>query len=191
MSEFIGVIIGDGNLWGAHYEIVVTGDVKKDQSYFEFLANIIKEKFDYSPVIRFRGGGLRLVIRSKKIFGFLEKFFPDGKTAETVRIPDGVRLKSVLRGIFDTDGTIFFSSKPGVEQYPTIEITTISPILAKQIKKCLAKLGFRPRIRCFKEIHDTFKVSLHGKKQIIRWLKTIGSSNENKLAKLKLTSQAA
>ncbi|OIO25511.1 hypothetical protein AUJ14_04060 [Candidatus Micrarchaeota archaeon CG1_02_55_22] len=109
ISEFIGVIIGDGNIWAKKYEIMVAGDKSKDRAYFEYLSGIVIRNFGYTPHIRYRTGGLYLVIRSKNIFTFMSQYFPTGKRAINVFIPEGLSNKTVLRGVFDTDGSIFFS----------------------------------------------------------------------------------
>ena len=188
ISELVGAIIGDGNIWAKKYEIVITGDKTKDSSYFEYLTGLIKRNFGYSPHIRYREGALRLVVRSKQIFEALSCFFPNGKTAKTVKIPENVDDYAVLRGIFDTDGSIFFSKKPGICEYPAIEITTISKTLAGQLLELLQKLEFRPTIRSSKEINETFKIALNGRRQTEMWLERIGSSNKTKLEKLLLVN---
>ena len=71
LSELVGAIIGDGNIWRKKYEIVITGDKENDAGYFEFLSEVIEQNFGYKPRIKYRSGALRLVIRSKKIFTFL------------------------------------------------------------------------------------------------------------------------
>jgi|GEM_PF-2872770 len=184
LSELVGAVIGDGNIWARKYEIVISGHVIKDAQYFEFLAGIVKEFFDYSPRIFYRSGALRLVIRSKRVFSFFKRFFPKGKTAKTVSIPRSFKNKAVLKEIFDTDGSIFFSRKPGVIAYPTIEISTISKKLASQVVRLLKVLKFNPRIRTAMQKNEIFKIALHGKRQVSRWLDLIGSSNPTKLEKL-------
>ena len=188
-AELVGAIIGDGNMWKPKYEIVITGDKEKEREYFRFLSDIIYEEFGYTATIKYLRGGLRLKVRSKRIFNILEAHFPLGKRAETAFIPKGIPITPALRGIFDTDGTIFFSKKPGVEKYPTIEITTISRVLALQIFQALQLMDFRVKIRSFKENHMTYKISLNGKKQVAKWLEKIGSSNQTKLSKLIIASK--
>jgi len=183
-SEFIGALLGDGNIWAKKYELVITGDRIKDKDYFEYLSRLVEANFDYKPHIRFRSGGLRLVIRSKSIFSSIKRHLPNGKRALSVEIPAGLDEKAVLRGIFDTDGSIFFSRKPGVDKYPCIEISTISCKLAEQLVELLSELGFRPRIRTDLRIHRVYIIALNGKNQARKWLADIGSSNPTKLARL-------
>jgi hypothetical protein len=84
----------------------------------------------------------------------------------------------------DTDGTIFVSKKPGVDKYPTIEVTTTSKNLAMQLRSVLLKKDFRvANIResiSKSSINKAYRVPLYGKQNVIMWLKEIGFSNSYK-----------
>ena len=89
----------------------------------------------------------------------------------------------------DTDGTVFVSRKPGIERYPTMEITTNSLNLANQIRAILLEQNFRVgNIRKstskFSK-NPTYRVPLYGKENIRKWLREIGFSNTYKLERAK------
>lgn len=94
-------------------------------------------------------------------------------------------LKYTLRGIVDTDGSIFVSDKRGSPQYPSLEITTSSYILAVQLRTVLLERGFRVaniwRYKSKNSRKTTFKVPLNGKENIRKWVKEIGFSNPYKM----------
>lgn len=98
-------------------------------------------------------------------------------------------LRCVIRGIVDTDGSIFVAKKPGVDRYPSIEITTSSQKLALQLRGILIGMGFNvANIWHYKSKKGkliTYKVPLNGKKNIKKWLKEIGFSNSYKLNRAK------
>ncbi len=85
----------------------------------------------------------------------------------------------------DTDGTIFVSKKPGIDKYPTMEITTTSKNLANQLRKILLKREFRvgniraSTSKLSKRI--AYRVPLYGKNNVKKWLNEIGFSNKYKL----------
>ena len=89
--------------------------------------------------------------------------------------------KHTIRGIMDTDGTVFVSKKLWVEKYPTMEITTTSPTLAKQLRKILLQQGFKVgNIRASLSklsVRIAYQVPLYGKENIRKWLDKIGFSN--------------
>jgi DNA-binding transcriptional regulator WhiA len=81
------------------------------------------------------------IINFKKSFGL-----PLGKKFN-IKIPENFLTndklkKSILRGIFDTDGGIYLEKKNG-KLYPRIYITTISLNLSEQLLNLFNELGFR------------------------------------------------
>jgi hypothetical protein len=94
--------------------------------------------------------------------------------------------KHTIKGIADTDGSVFVSKKPGIEKYPCIEITTTSPNLAHQLKTLLNEKGFRAVLRLEKRIKinpnalHSYKISLYGKNNLKKWVEEIGFSNPYK-----------
>ncbi len=102
-------------------------------------------------------------------------------------------ITHTLRGIFDTDGSVFTSKKKGCPAYPCIELTTTSCELAKQVKTILLMRGFRvPKIRMRYYNNNnylpSYKVSLYGQNNITLWLELIGFSlprKQNKLIEIK------
>jgi hypothetical protein len=87
-----------------------------------------------------------------------------------------------IRGIFDTDGSIFTSDKKGVNDYPTIEITNENLELLLSIRKILDAEGFKTTFR--KSNTNTFKIAIHGDKMVQRWFCVIGSSHPRKRLKM-------
>lgn len=119
--------------------------------------------------------------------------YGEGK-CERVKIPETIAVdwnlaKHTIRGIVDTDGRVFTANKPGVPNYPSIEITTSSYTLAMQIKQILTENGFRVanvwmyRSKLSRRI--TYKVPLNGRANLTRWVEEIGFSNPYKLTRAK------
>lgn len=90
-------------------------------------------------------------------------------------------LKYVLRGIFDTDGSLYFTKNDWKKyrRYPIIELSMHNDVLLKQVKGILDAVGFNTKI-----VHYKDSVKLHGKKNLLRWFKLIGSSHPDKHSKL-------
>jgi len=197
LAEFIGIIIGDGFLDGkfGHYNIGIVGDPIKDKEYFQYIQSLIKEVCGKDVRIVHRARGLRITFGCKDMFLELTERYelPIGKgKCEKVIIPDIIAnewnlLKHTIRGIVDTDGSVFGANKPGVLQYPSIEITTSSIKLAHQLNKILCKVGFRvANVWKYKSKNSSipsYKVPLNGQKNLRFWLKEIGFSNPTKLRK--------
>ena len=194
-AEIIGALIGDGYLYRRNrkYQIGFVGSPKTDIELFERLQELIKKEWKKDAKIKNRAKGLRIVINSKEICNFLinELNIPCGSgKCEAVKIPsqflsDWNLTKYIIRGIMDTDGTVFVSKKPGVERYPTMEITTTSKVLANQLRDILLKQGFRVgNIRASTSKLSrriAYRVPLYGKDNIRKWISKIGFSNKYKM----------
>lgn len=194
IAEIIGILIGDGYIYRRNrkYQIGFVGNPKTDGELFNHLQELILKEWEKKTNIKIRERGLRLVFNSKRICSFLinDLKIPYGneKYAKVI-IPSEIfndwnLAKYALRGIMDTDGTVFVSKKPGIEKYPTMEITTTSLILANQIREILLKQNFRvANIR--KSISKlgkrmAYRVPLYGKNNLKMWLNKIGFSNKYK-----------
>ena len=194
LAEIVGMLIGDGYIYRANrkYQIGFVGSPKTDVELFENLQKLILKEWNKQTKVKVRAGGLRLVFDSKEICNFLieELEIPHGQgKCEKVFIPEQILnnwnlAKHTIRGIMDTDGTVFVSKKPGVEKYPTMEITTTSPTLAQQLREILLGQGFRVgNIRKSLSKLSTrfaYRVPLYGKPNIKKWLEEIGFSNKYK-----------
>ncbi len=199
VAELVGALIGDGYIYrnNRKYQIGFVGHPITDKEYFEHLRVLILKEWnkEAKPVMRERA--LRMVINSKEIVNFLieDLLIPYGKIkSKTVIIPEQIKnnwdlAKHTIRGIADTDGSVFAVPKPRVKKYPSIEITTISKILAEQTKAILEERGFRvAKIWQFKSKFKSkfsenvgYRFGLNGKENVEKWVNEIGFSNPYKL----------
>jgi intein/homing endonuclease len=194
-AELIGVIMGDGNIYRKNrkYRIGFTGNTETDRDYYEYLKKLILKEWNKDAKIKIRSGGLRIVINSKEACNYLidEIGMPYGEgKCEKIFIPDFILCdwnltRHLIRGLFDTDGTVFVARKPRVEKYPSIELTTTSRILAEQVKETLEKKGFRvAKIWKYKSKlgkRMSYRVPLNGQDNLRKWIDEIGFSNPWKL----------
>lgn len=186
MAEFCGIVMGDGNIWTNwhKFEVTITGS-PRDKDYLDHVAAYVISSIKPSVYYRLRGRGLRLTIYSKRLFDFLVYHigFGVGTDKCSGELPRKLRPRalylSFIRGFFDTDGSIFTSDKKGAPNYPTLEITNENSTLLLDIKQFLLKEGIRATFR--KSNKGTFKIAVHGKMMIRRWLTLIGSSHPRKL----------
>ena len=196
IAELIGVIIGDGCIrYKPHlsqYYIEIVGDKNNEKEYFEYIKKMFIEELNLNAFIKVREGGLRLKVYSKTFIEFLvyKLKLPNNKDkCQNIFIPDVIfnnknLLISCLRGIMDTDGSLFLTNKGHRKNYPTIEISTTSQKLARQLKNAL-KVRFRIGFRSYKpgRFHRIYRISLNGDKMIEKWYQEIGFSNLRNLNK--------
>ncbi len=195
-AELIGAIIGDGYIYRKNrkYQIGIVGNPITDKEYLEKLKELILKEWEKEVKIKLRSGALRIVFDSKEICEFLIKdlnmFHGKGKCQNTT-IPQEIYenwdlAKNAIRGIADTDGSVFVSKKPGIEKYPCIEITTTSKNLLNQLKELLISKEFRVTTRIEKRKNPnpnalpSYKLALNGKKNLKKWIEKISFSNPYK-----------
>ncbi len=190
MAELCGIVSGDGNIWTncRKYEVTITGS-PKDEGYMDKVVGIMTRSVKSRVYYRIRGRGLRATIYSKAFFEFLtgEVGFGIGVGKNSRGMPAGILKSDALcrafvRGLFDTDGSVFVSKKKGAGQYPTIEITNENLVLLNQVMEVLENNGIRTTIR--KSNCDTYKIAVHGKAMAKNWLRTIGSTHPRKRGKM-------
>ncbi|MGI0141565.1 MAG: LAGLIDADG family homing endonuclease [Candidatus Micrarchaeales archaeon] len=174
----------------------MTGHPINDRRYFEYLWVLEYLTFGKSPhEIKIRSGALRMCLQYKPAYTTLTALgvYPGKGKALNVTIPETLVKKGwkytkwVLRGIMDTDGTLFFSKKTyKTAIYPTLEISTSSKNLAIQINTLLLEKGFRSRIRKYGRPggNDEFHVALYGHAMLRKWIYEIGFSNRRHINKL-------
>lgn len=93
-----------------------------------------------------------------------------------------------MKGLFDTDGSIYFEKRKN-KTYPRIDIKTTSERLCKKITKKMNKSGIRTTYYEYirKEVNwkNLFSIIVRGQEPIRKWKKNIGSNNPKHIIKLK------
>ncbi len=200
LAELIGIVMGDGFLESTpnHYRIGIVGDPIKDKDYYEYVRSLIRDICAKEVRSVERARGLRITFGHKKLFTELTHLYrlPVGEgKSKKVRIPsiiakDWRLAKHTIRGIVDTDGSIFGADKTGAPNYPSIEITTSSITLAKQLRRILLAQGFKTaniwRYQSKNSSIPSYKVPLNGYKNVRMWLEKIGFSNPTKRRKAEI-----
>lgn len=195
MCEFYGIMIGDGCISkyaqqnNVHFEVRIDGNAITDYLYYEnTLKNLIYRISKRSPKIHFRKdcNGICIRFNSKDLALFFNKrlSFPIGKKGQ-INLPkplleDWEKARAIIRGIFDTDGSLYFTKNDYHKKrsYPIIEIVSISKKLLRQLSSVLVLRGFNIKIG-----HGGKSIKLHGKKNLKAWMSSIGTSHIDKLSK--------
>lgn len=194
LYELFGVILGDGCITYRPdlrvYTLEIVGNATEETDYYQSIAVILERISGKTPRILIRhekkGKSLRLYLHSKLFLQFLMKELRlDGKPkTNTVFIPQKFLswriAKHVIRGFFETDGSLYFTRVNNVPTYPRIEMKTKSPRLAYQLKEILSERGFIVHRRTCRP-ENVFGIYLSGKKMCEKWVREIGfSSMKNK-----------
>ena len=200
LSEFFGILTGDGyiNYYPSDYKSIleIAGDSRFDQNFLKnHVAKLVKKLFNLEPrySIKKDQNSISLRLISKGLINYLVSIgFKKGRK-EQIGIPDWILyhredMISFLRGIADTDGSLYFR-----KDYPIISISSKSKFLIKYLFEFMKKERFNLK-NYYREdriekrgYNDSvvYKVRLNGHKNLAMWLRLIGFRNERHLKKLK------
>jgi len=181
LAEFIGTVLGDGSLTKDQCSIYF--NMKKDKEYADYIEKLIQKLFKYNPYkyTREKYGVLILLTSGRNLIDFLtSKGLKIGnKVKQQVDVPLWIKKNfkfslKCLRGLMDTDGGIFihkYKVAGKIYCYKKICFTNKSQPLLDFAFTVLRKIGLTPKYQGEK------KVWLYSEKEVIKYLKIIGSSN--------------
>ena len=182
LAEFMGILFGDGHV--GKYQTTITLDSETDAAYASYVAKFIEEHFNVVPHIRKRkhARAVELCISSVEFSSMMVRFgmVEGNKIHGNFRIPEWVFLSEVyiasfLRGLFDTDGSLYMERKIIKRRsyaYLGMIITSASPVLRTDIMQAFQQLGYAPTCTT-----RQFSVFLRKKKDIVSYFNKISSHN--------------
>ena len=198
-AELIGMHIGDGTLYRTSRGLVweIRGGLDEKEYYYKIVKPLLESIFGLPFEPKFRSGGKNgcfgIQTSRKEVTNFflLHGFLPGRKT-HTVRVPhyifdaeSSIQL-AFLRGLFDTDGCIWFGriNNLKLHTYPKVELCSVSRGLRDDLRTLLVNLGFR----CFvwgEPERGGCKIALAGKEQAGKWFSLVRPNNAKHLNKYK------
>ncbi|MEK6828720.1 MAG: LAGLIDADG family homing endonuclease [Nanoarchaeota archaeon] len=194
LAEFIGAVLGDGhvehNKEKGVYHIRISGDLIKDKDYHaEYLKNLIEEIFKLKAVEikRYKSNERFLDIYSVNLVKFfmLMGINAGDKIKNQSTIPlwvwkDKNFLKACIRGLIDTDGSIFRMSRKDPNLF-RISFTNHNKTLLQDTRRALIEIGFNPS-----KIIDNRQFYLSKQDEIKKYLKEVGFSNNKHIERQKM-----
>ena len=189
IAELIGILLGDGSISIKEYRVQVTLH-KNEINYAIYISRLFIELFNLKPKIRFRKNENALDIRvfSKEFVNFLLNeigLVPAPKWNRAV-IPNyyiGSRLdKYILRGYFDTDGSIVITNNNGTI-YPRLEMKVCPSPMKDSLIKILNRRKFRFGVYSIE--NNRTRIQMNGYSQLLKWIREIGIKNTNQSNKIK------
>lgn len=182
LAEFVGIILGDGNI--SDYAVRITLDSIADKDYIEYVSKLIIKLFDIKPKIlkhkKYRAVDVVMYRRNIVDFCISLGLKVGDKIKQGVDIPEWIKQnteysKACVRGLVDTDGCVFRHSYiVNGKKYSYIKIAFTSKNLSilDSVKRILINLGFHVRIT-----KDSNDVRIENKIDINKYLNIIGTSN--------------
>lgn len=217
MAEFLGWHMGDGciSITSRYSEFVLAGDLTEEVNFYETVViptfNQLFGRVLKSPIKlkRYDSVGVcGIYLFDRSFVSYLQSHFnlPAGKKLHiklSVDLATESEKKSFLRGVFDTDGSIFFcrsntrTKKPTFctkfHYKPKIKLAVISKELVSDVYGLLKGLGFSPRMYSPKQQRKTentmYTLVLDTDKDVIKWIEEIGFKNYKHVTKVKIWKQ--
>jgi len=211
IAEESGIHLGDGEMGiypnnaGLSYQFGYTGDLYEDSQYLEeHVIPLVYRAFRKMPSSIERcieDHYMRLRYYSKDIVLF-KRVFLDLSIGRKVDIAiprqiveDKGFLRLCVRGLFDTDGSIYFEKDShGLYSIPVISISNTSYGLLKQVSDAAWKFGLsQVRVRAthpgrgrFKRRKTLYDIHYKGLRNFHSWMRVFGMRNHAKLSKIEM-----
>jgi intein/homing endonuclease len=204
VAEILGAFLGDGWIESRKSALYILGDPFEDLLYYNnYLGPLFIKNFSDGRLKPFSSWGVYGLVSYKKqtISKAIDLGFQIGPKALCAKIPEKVFfskdksiIKSVLRGLFDTDGCFWCeksNTKTSTEwkrthhYHPELKITSCSKQLLNQCNELLDRLGIESRVvqKCKKGFkygrnrNNLYLLRIRKIKEIKKWFDVIGSSN--------------
>ena len=189
--EFYGAMLGDGCITNfkdsrGFYKniIIISGNKKLDTQYLFYLKKEIENEYGLkSSIYSYEKENVSILkLQNKSLIRELEKVgFPKGKKYDRIKVPQKIKnlswnyKKKIIRGLFDTDGSIYAKKREDYK-YPVINIRSKNIKFLGQLHRLLKEQNYPSYL-------SKGDISVRGIKNINKWFKDIGSSNQRNLLK--------
>jgi intein/homing endonuclease len=185
-SEILGILFGDGCLSRTEGSILITitGNKVDDEKYLlGHVRALFLKVFDLELTSRYRHNEntMDLYRHSKKVASILRSWgMPLGpKKLEALRPKQEVIPVAFIRGVFDTDGSVYRKYGP----YAQIQFKAVSKSLMSFIRGRLVALSFHPtRLR---PDETKFRFSLSRQNEVDAFFRTVSPMNPKHLERIR------
>lgn len=185
LAEFVGIVMGDGGI--TDYQVIITLNKRDDADYAVFVADLMKSLFQVEPSRNFRQSVVNVCVSRKKLVDYCQKIGlkKGNKIKQAFDIPDWIKInnkfmRACLRGLFDTDGSVFLHKYKANSKYYTytkIAFTSCSKPLLTSYFQFLQKEDIKVRYSRGKDVR------IDGQEAVRKFIRIIGSHNPKHIVK--------
>jgi hypothetical protein len=183
LAEFVGIMLGDGYIsYPKNQRIKISFNSLTDKDYFDYVNKLLIELFNAKTIKEHRKteNTSNLYLFQRQIIRFIINevgLNPSPKWNKAIIpywiIENKLELR-VLRGYFDTDGSVVITNNNGVV-YPRLEMKICPSPMQKQFVQILKRHGFVFGVYDIGK--GKIRVQLNGKKELRKWYDLVGFSN--------------
>ncbi len=182
LAEFVGIMLGDGGI--GHYQATITLNAVTDTEYADFVVGAIGQLFGLTPSRQTRENVCVIVVSSVELVEFLCRIglVQGNKVKHQANLPSWIfedphRLRACLRGLMDTDGSVYRASHTvaGTRyEHACLCFRNYSKPLVEAVHHILADFGYHPSI-------GRNRVYLYRQREIQRYFSEVGTHNPKHL----------
>jgi len=206
IAEILGNALGDGSfvkMKSGKLRFQLRGHLKEDRDHYD---NFIIPAFNKRIAYPLTGKKVGILIykkrnsygigtESKAVSKFLKSIGLPIGTKKEINVPEWIKSnkeneKAFLRGLMDTDGSVYFSN-PKNNTAITFDIGFTSKVFVKEIYNILNLLGYNPYlIKPYKKKNPRekilYKVRIKRKADTEKWINEIGFNNPKHSTKIEV-----
>jgi len=176
VAEFIGIMLGDGNIWKNRIRIAFD---KRNTQYINHVSNLFEEIFGIKPKKEILEKTNQAYIYCTNLFVVEELsklgLMRGSKIKNNLGIPQWIKenkgySKRCIKGLIDTDGCIYRCKR---EKQTYIKSTNFNKRLLDDFKKLTKDLGY------FFAKANNRNVCLYGRNEVVKFIKDIQPFKSN------------
>lgn len=209
LAEVCGIHAGDGYMRirkNHKGEVDISGNLNEKDYYDKHVIPLFNRVFGLNKKGKeFSRGSYGFVFHDRTATETLQNLeFNSGRKSKSVKVPERILNSkdkflqaAFLRGLFDTDGSLYFKNRKTMSNYsnfknnhhyyPVIFLGTVSKKLATGISTMLKGLGIKNFIYSYKPNKENeainYRVTISGEDRLEKWVNIIGMKNEVKLTR--------
>ncbi len=182
LAEFIGIVLGDGGI--TDHQVTITLNAVTDREYADLVVRLFGQLLGLTPSRRTRENACVIVVSRVELVEFLQSHgvVQGNKVRHQVDVPSWIledprHVKACLRGLMDTDGSVYLSHHTvGEAKYKHVCMcfTNYSKPLVASVHRMLSDLGYHPT-------RARNRVFLYRQQDIHRYFKEVGTQNPKHL----------
>jgi len=197
VAELLGLHAGDGymscGVWGVRCNL-------QDEYMAQRIIHLARNVLGVEPCVRIRENTFEIRSGQRQVIHFFRKYgFTEGKKTYDVQVPNQITcindskiIEAFLRGLFSSDGSFSFQKR---DYSPRIDLMVRSRLLRDQFVELAAKVGFSfnksdsVRVKkgfTTKSAGAFFNANLTSRKDVLRWMTTVGTPCDAHIKKFKV-----
>lgn len=185
LSEFIGILIGDGGI--SKYQIIITLNKKTDSEYIIYVCKLIMDLFKVKASKYLRQSVVNVQVSRKGLTEFLIGLGlkTGNKIRQQVDMPHWIRQNNkfslaCVKGLIDTDGCFYFhryKRNGQIYSYLKIAFVSRSKPLIQSVKIILGRENIRSKL------DSRGNLRIYASDDVKKYFQIVGSHNQKHIKK--------